>query len=232
MARFVVGADGENSAVRRWAGLDLRSRDGRRFGFRQHFAIEPWSDRVEVHWARGCQLYITPVAQRLVCVASLSRSPHLRLEQALELFPSVARCLRDAPTASHERGAVSASRRLKRVASGNAALIGDASGSVDAVTGEGLVLAFRQAVALSDALAQGDLRLYQAHYDEIRRRPALMAELLLLLDRREILRHRVFSSFAARPEVFSRMLAFHAGLLSPRPFLSALFTLGWGILTA
>jgi len=213
MARFVVGADGENSAMRRWAGLDAAVRASRRFGFRQHFEIEPWSDCVEVHWARDCQIYVTPVGARLVGVACLSSSPYLRLEQALRQFPAVARRLQGAPAASEERGGVSASRRLKRVATGTVALIGDASGSVDAVTGEGLGLAFKQALALGEALATGDLRRYQRQHDLIRRRPAMMAGLLLLLDRRERLRRGVFSAFAAHPALFSRVLSFHTGAL-------------------
>jgi len=40
---------------------------------------------------------------------------------------------------------------------GNVALAGDASGSVDAITGEGLCLSFRHALALADALSKGKL---------------------------------------------------------------------------
>jgi flavin-dependent dehydrogenase len=47
------------------------------------------------------------------------------------------------------------------------ALVGDASGSVDAITGEGLCLLFQQAVALAAALEAGDLALYQAEHRRI-----------------------------------------------------------------
>jgi flavin-dependent dehydrogenase len=46
------------------------------------------------------------------------------------------------------RGAISQSSRLRSVTQDRVVFIGDASGSVDAVTGEGLALAFRQASAL------------------------------------------------------------------------------------
>ncbi len=39
----------------------------------------------------------------------------------------------------------------------NVALVGDASCTVDGVSGQGLSLAFQQALALGDALAAGDL---------------------------------------------------------------------------
>jgi flavin-dependent dehydrogenase len=60
-------------------------------------------------------------------------------------------------------------------------LAGDASGSVDAITGEGLGLSFRQALALADALEAGELQGYQTAQNRLGRRPRVMARLLLLL---------------------------------------------------
>jgi hypothetical protein len=91
--------------------------------------------------------------------------------------------------------------------------------------------ATRQAPALADALKAADLRKYQSAYDGIRRGPALMAELLLMLDRRGSLRRRVFSLFSARPEMFSSLLALHAGAGSLHALASAVLALGWGMLT-
>jgi len=231
-ARYIIGADGEGSTIRKWSGLDSRAKDGRRYGFRRHFRIKPWTDHVEVYWAEGCQIYITPISGNEVCVACLSRAADFRLQRALELFPEVRERLRLAQAASAERGAVSASRKLARVTAGPVALIGDASGSVDAVTGEGMCLAYRQALAVSRAMAKGDLGQYQAAYDGIRRGPALMAELLLLLDCRSTLRRRAFASFSSRPEAFSRMLEMHMGHYSARSVAAALLSLGWGMLSS
>ncbi|WP_321473612.1 NAD(P)/FAD-dependent oxidoreductase [uncultured Paludibaculum sp.] len=231
-ARFIVGADGAASAVRRWAGLDARLRDSHRFGFRRHFQVTPWTDHVEVHWASGCQIYVTPVAADQVNVALLSRSSDLRLDQALPLFPDLAQRLRGAVPASAERGSISASRRLRRACHGHVALIGDASGSVDAVTGEGLSLAFQQALALASAMELDDLGLYQAAHTRIRRRPALMADLMLLMDQRDRLRRRVFSVLSARPTLFADMLSMHVRGFSPRVLMTAAVTLGWNLLTA
>jgi menaquinone-9 beta-reductase len=229
---YLVGADGEASAVRRWAGLDDASDESRRFGFRRHYDIEPWSDCVEVHWADGCQIYVTPVAPRQVGLALLSRDPALRLDRALDFFPELAARVRGAAPASQERGAVSVSRRLRRVCNDRIALVGDASGSVDAVTGEGLCLAFRQAVALGECLAGGDLSPYQAAHHRIRRGPAGMAALLLMLDRHPVLRRRALSALAMRPSAFSAMLSMHIGAASWRPLAPALLSLGWGLLVS
>jgi flavin-dependent dehydrogenase len=230
-SRYIVGADGGNSSVRRWSGLDARVSEGLRYGFRRHYRGEQWTDHVEVHWSSGCQIYVTPIAPDVVCVASLAREADLRLDQALPRFPDLNRRLHSAQVVSTERGAVSASRRLRRVTKANVALIGDASGSVDAVTGEGMCLAFRQAVALADALAADRLEGYQAAHERIRRGPALMADMLLLLDRRDTLRGRVLAALESRPAVFADMLATHVGEWSALSMVWPLVSLGWGLLT-
>ncbi len=230
-ARWIIGADGGQSNVRRWAGLDVYARDSRRYGFRRHYRIAPWSDHMEIHWGAGCQIYLTPTAADELCVVVISRDPHLRLDGALPQFPEVARRLAGAPLATAERGAVTATRRLRRVHAGNVALIGDASGSVDAVTGEGLCLLFQQSIALADALVAGDLSRYAAAHARIGRRPEFMADLMLLLDRQHGLRRRVLRAMSARPSLFARMLAHHVGELSPAQFLANGLALGWQVLT-
>jgi flavin-dependent dehydrogenase len=206
-ARWIVGADGGGSRVRRWAGLDAVRREHRRFGFRRHYAVAAWTDVVEIWWGERFQLYITPVAAREVCVALICRDPYLRFDDAVASLPQLARRLgvSDAPV----RGAVTATRRLRAVCRGNVALAGDASGSVDAITGEGLCLAFRQAEALAAALEAGDLGRYETAHRRIARRPRLMGDLLLLLDRSPGLRRAAVRLFDAHPPLFARMLAAH-----------------------
>jgi flavin-dependent dehydrogenase len=210
-ARWIVGADGGHSRVRRWAGLEACHRDGCRYGFRAHYRVPPWSELMELHWGDACQLYITPVAEDEVCVALLSSDPHLRLREALPRFPAVARRLGlgDAPPHAPELGAVSASRRLKSVCSGRVALIGDASGSVDAITGKGMCLLFQQSLDLAAAMEAGDLSQYQAAHRRIGRMPAFMADLMLLLARRNRLRRGVIQTMAWQPRLFAGMLAAH-----------------------
>ena len=84
-------------------------------------------------------------------------------------------------------------------------------GSVDAITGEGMGLAFRQAVALADALVADNLEQYQTAHRRMARRPAFMAQLMLTLDRFPRLRPRVLRTFAAQPVIFERLLAVHVG---------------------
>jgi flavin-dependent dehydrogenase len=105
------------------------------------------------------------------------------------------------------------------VARENVALIGDASGSVDAVTGEGLSLLFQQAAALADALQANDLARYRAAHRRIARRPAFMSDLLLLLARRARLRRGAMRVMTRFPLIFAKMLALHVA--EPRTALSS-----------
>jgi flavin-dependent dehydrogenase len=211
-ARWVVGADGASSRVRRWAGLDAAVHHSRRFASRQHFALPPWSDSMELHWSNACQIYVTPTSAGEVCTALISGDPHLRLEEALHrYFPALRARLRGVPASSRERGAVTSMLRLRRVAAGNVALIGDASGSVDAITGEGICLTFRQAAVLADALAGGDLCSYNALHPRLALRPRLMAGLMLLMDRGPLLREGALAALCTAPFLFRKLLAVHVG---------------------
>lgn len=211
---WVVGADGQNSSVRRAAGLDRANQEFKRYGFRRHYQIAPWTDYVEVHWGARSQMYVTPVHHNEVGIALLSRDPHLRLERALDDFPRLRRRLAGAPAASTERGAVTVSRRLRRIYKANTVLIGDASGSVDAITGEGLSLSLHQAVALTNAMAEGDLRKYEVEHRHLVQRPAMMASLMLSLDRFPSLRRGALRALAFEPAIFAKLLAMHAPAVS------------------
>ena len=81
-------------------------------------------------------------------------------------------------------------------------------------------------------MKMGCLDAYQGEHDRIIRHPAFMADLLLLMDRRDTFRHRVLSVLSARPNVFRAMLAMHDGTPTPRLILTSLLSLGWTILTA
>jgi flavin-dependent dehydrogenase len=231
-AHWIVGADGGGSRVRRWAGLDAFRRRDCRYAFRQHHRVAPWTDRMELHWARIGEIYVTPVSSNQVCVALISRNPKLRLAEALQRFPELRARLKGADVSSRERGSLTSTCKLKRVSRGNVALIGDASGTVDAITGEGLCLAFSQALVLADCLRAGDLTRYEQEHRRLALRPLLMARLLLALDGRPRLQRRTLQVLQKRPDVFQRLLELHVGILSPLHLALDGLTLGWGLLTA
>ncbi len=214
--RWLVGADGNASRVRSWAGLEGGSLRSRRFGFRAHFRVSPWSNQVEVHWSDLGQAYITPTGPEELCVSVMTRDPSVRIAAILASIPILRDKLCGAEPISTDRGCVTLTRCLRRVTRRNAtfggvALLGDASGSADAITGEGLGLAFRQALLLAQSLDSGGLDLYELHHAAILALPQRMAALLLLLDRFPSLRNRTLHAFAAQPALFRELLAVHIG---------------------
>jgi flavin-dependent dehydrogenase len=102
---------------------------------------------------------------------------------------------------------------------------------VDSLTGEGLGLAFQQANALAEALADEDLIRYQVAHRRINRTPEMMSRLLLAMENRTWLRRRALDALAKEPHLFERLLAAHAGTFSPWAFgFGNFFRLGWRLL--
>ena len=228
-ARWIVGADGGQSSVRRWAGLSEVRHESLRFGFRSHYPMRPWSPYMELHWDEGCQFYVTPVAAGEVCLVLMSRDPQLRIEDALPRFPALYERLRGIRPSTSERGALAATRRFAQITRGHIALVGDASGTVDPITGEGVCLALRQSLVLAAALEAGDLNLYEREHARLVRRPVFMASLMLSMDRSAWLRRRTLNALSARPELFANLLAAHVGPLRLGQFAATAASLGWEI---
>ena len=236
-ARWVVGADGTSSRVRAWASLDRHElgapqKENRRFGFRRHYRVAPWTDFMELHWGHHCQIYVTPTGREEVCLALVSSDAKLRIEDAIGEFPELSARLEGAEHSSNERGAITVTRRLRRVYRGRTVLVGDASGGVDAITGEGLCLGFRQATLLGECLASGDLARYQKGHRALLRRPVLMARMMLFMAKHSHLRQRTMQVFQSSPQSFAGMLAMHVGEGSTRDHISNGIAVGWELLKA
>jgi flavin-dependent dehydrogenase len=167
--RWVLGADGLHSGVARLVGLAEPALGGvGRYGIRQHFALHPWGDLIEVHYGPTAELYVTPVADDLVGVAMLA-SRGTSYESALAAVPALAKRLEGAAVGSERRGAGPFRQRTRARVAGRVMLVGDASGYVDALTGEGLRLGFAQASAAIDCIVAGDPRRYEGEWRRITR---------------------------------------------------------------
>jgi flavin-dependent dehydrogenase len=232
-ARWIIGADGSGSRVRRWAGLDSASYRQQRIATRRHYRVRPWSEYAEIYWGPRSQAYVAPISPEEVCIVGIAGSAEdANFETTLACLPELRERLASAEIASRERGAITAMHTLRRVSRRNVALVGDASGSVDAITGEGLRLGFRQAQALVDALALGDLSRYERAHVHLSRRPRWMGQLMLRLGRNSWLRQRSMRAMQQHPDLFERLLAIHVGATTPLHMLAAGAQFGWQFIAA
>ncbi len=225
--RLLVGADGLRSAVRRSAGLETAPEGGpptqRRYGLRQHFDVAPWSSAVEVYFGPRVEAYVTPVGPRTVGVAFLwslgELPPRVSVESLRARLPWLGERLGRALPVSRARGAGPLERRVRGRVADRVALIGDAAGYLDAITGEGLSLAFQAALSLAEvaprALSAGAGRRSLADYDRAYavafRRYVRMTRLVLALSSRPAVRGRVVGWLAGHPRAFRRMIAWGIG---------------------
>src|SRR5262249_46567068 len=192
-ARWIVGADGSASRVRRWAGLAHTHRQRQRYAARRHYRIVPWSEYVDIHWQECSQVYVTPVGPQEVCVVVMGdTAKDASFDRFAKLFPELQTRLAGARLSTRERGAVTVMQSLASAHSRNVALLGAGSGGLDPITGDGLRLASRQAAALAMALEQADLEFYNRTHRELLLRPLLLGHLLLTLGRNPRLRARAF----------------------------------------
>jgi flavin-dependent dehydrogenase len=232
-ARWIVGADGGSSRVRRWSDLNASMLNSYRMASRRHYRVRPWTEYVEIYWGTHDQAYVTPISGEEVCIVLMGQSlENVGFDRALEAMPVLRERLAGAELCSRERGAITEMHSLKRVWRGNVALVGDASGGVDAITGEGLRLAFRQATALAEAMDSGDLQCYGQVHKQLARRPIRMGKLMLQLGRQEKIRLRLLPVLSRNPELFARLLAIHVGCVEPGEFFITGAQLGWQLLAA
>jgi menaquinone-9 beta-reductase len=214
-ARVLVAADGLASPVRRRERLDVPPAGAPRFGIRRHYARAPWTDAVEVHFGDGAEAYVTPAGPERVGIAMLceeaSRASHGDL---LERFPALAARVHGVAADSRPAGAGPLARAARARALDRLVLVGDAAGYVDAITGEGLSLAFEGALALAralpDALARGarreDFAAWEREEERRFARYAVAARAVLGLARRPGARRAALRFLADHPRVFAHLV--------------------------
>ncbi|SMQ62788.1 NAD(P)/FAD-dependent oxidoreductase [Agreia sp. VKM Ac-1783] len=164
-ASWLFACDGLHSTVRRLSGLERPPRarvDRRRFGLRKHYTIEPWTDLVEVHWVADAEAYVTPLAGGLVGVAVLG-PPRTDFDEVLGRIPELNARLRDAGAEEGLRGAGPLRQRSSARSVGRVLLLGDASGYVDALTGEGIRVGLAHARAAVESIVGQPARQAKAY---------------------------------------------------------------------
>jgi flavin-dependent dehydrogenase len=195
-AKFLVGADGLHSAVRRSVGIKSIAGTPRRYGVRRHFTVPAWSEFVEVYWSRLGEAYVTPVEPDLVGVAILSRG-----QPDLAWFPRLARQLAGADH-GQARGCGPLRQVVSRRVAGRVLLVGDAAGYEDALTGEGVSLAVKQAGAAVNAIVNETPASYEAAWHRVTRNYRLLTRAIVLASTPRVTRRAIVPACQGLPGVF------------------------------
>jgi flavin-dependent dehydrogenase len=195
-AKWLVAADGLHSTVRRAVGIQTTAGTPRRYGVRWHYKVPVWSEFVEVHWSRWGEAYVTPVEPDLVGVAILSRG-----QPDLAWFPSLAQHLRGA-SRGHARGCGPMRQVVSRRVAGRVLLVGDAAGYEDALTGEGISLAVKQAAAAVNAIVNDEPSSYEGAWHRVTRDYRMLTRGLVLASTPRVTRRALVPACTALPAVF------------------------------
>jgi flavin-dependent dehydrogenase len=204
-ARYLVAADGLHSSVRRACALDAPPARHLRFGLRRHYRAAPWSDLVEVYWSPGAEAYVTPVADDLVGVAVLGASRG-DFDSRLAAFPALGERLAGAEPAGGVRGAGPLRQNVRRRACARVLLVGDASGYIDALTGEGISVALAQAAALVECLQAGRVADYEHAWRRVSRKSRLLTTGLLWSRHSSPLAPRIVPTAEYFPRLFTSIV--------------------------
>lgn len=202
-ARYLAAADGLHSPIRRGLGLQRPSRGPARHGLRQHYAVAPWTDLIEVHWTPGAEAYVTPVAPGLVGVAILTTARGPYADQVAR-FPTLAAHLAD--PVGGVRGAGPLRQRVASRVAGRVLLVGDAAGYVDALTGEGLAVAWASAAELIACVAADRPGDYERRWRQASRRYRLLTGGLLWARNRPLLSRAIVPAAARLPGAFATIV--------------------------
>lgn len=197
-AKWLVAADGLHSTVRRAVGIAATPGTPRRYGVRWHYRVPAWSEFVEVHWSRWGEAYVTPVEPDLVGVAILSRS-----KPELAWFPWLARHLHGA-SRGQARGCGPMRQVVSRRVAGRVLLVGDAAGYEDALTGEGVSLAVKQAGAAVRAIVDDAPSSYEAAWHQVTRDYRLLTRALVVATTPRAMRRALVPACVLLPGVFGQ----------------------------
>jgi flavin-dependent dehydrogenase len=200
IARWVIAADGLHSPTRRALGVESGKRVQRRYGLRSHVALAPWTSNVEVHWADVGEAYVTPVNDEMVGIAILG-DPGIPFTERLRSFPVLAERLAGA-SASAVLGAGPFRQSSTQRVCGRVLLVGDASGYVDALTGEGIAVGLAQAAAAVESLLREDPLRYEDQWASSTRSSRLLTDALLRASRSPMLRRHLVSAARRYPSLF------------------------------
>lgn len=220
---IVVGADGLFSKVRKWAGIEKVNNFSKRYGLRQHFLLREKLEQVEVHFAGGIEAYLTPSGEAtnvafLWHKSFLDQNEGISFQSLLEFFPKLSARLHGAKPLSAARAIGPLAQRPLSITADGIALVGDASGYLDAITGEGNSLAMAEARALSlvikkalmknphELIKKAQLREYVEAHRKITKAYYRNTKMLLFLAQKPKILSRFIKASKLLPRLFSSVI--------------------------
>lgn len=199
-ARYLAAADGLHSPIRTAMGLSQPCPGPRRWGIRRHVQVAPWTDSVEVHWAPGAEAYVTPVAEDCVGIAILSSSRggfDGHFDEFAALKDRVSGCAH-----GPDRAAGPLRQKARKRVAGRVLLVGDAAGYIDALTGEGMGLAFGAAEVVVNCVVDERICDYDREWRRLTWRYRLLTAALVGAVRHAPIRARLVPAATVLPGIF------------------------------
>jgi 2-polyprenyl-6-methoxyphenol hydroxylase-like FAD-dependent oxidoreductase len=223
-ARWIVGADGASSTVRRLLGLE-RIAEPRRVGVRVHFSNVEHDDdltAIQIFLRSHYELYLTPLPDRQLLVAALAfEKDASKIKTNFGLWcsqePLLQKWLGGATQSSQLVGRSALQRSLgPRALPKGLTFIGDAAASSDPITAGGISLALKDAELLAEALPQmlegshlAEERFTRRQQSALRTHRMLGRGLLALCERPRVAEHacRWLGSFPSAVNALVGMVA-------------------------
>lgn len=152
---YVFACDGLHSSIRKKLGKTKTSPKTKRMGARVHFNQYPFSNSVEVYWAKEIECYMTPVNSQKLEIAFLwyegavDTGSNL-LQSLLDKFPRVVRKLDMDKCCDDFSAYGSFTQSATSIRSGNIFFVGDAYCFEDGITGEGISLGLSSAEIIAN----------------------------------------------------------------------------------
>ena len=228
-ARILVGADGRKSFVARTLGLSIPPRRSRTA---IHVDCASWQSAPpfgQMHvFDDGTYVGLNPITPERVNFSIVCDPAVLRRTESIDFIndhitrsPHLSALLQPLPRDVRPAVTFPANARVRRTATHDAALVGDASGYTDPLTGEGIYGAFWTAEALVHALTQGwsDLPAALGRYASLRsqqqRAKTMLCELFQVFIQRPWLANSIHWLLSRRQGVADSFIGIVGNSYSP-----------------
>ncbi len=200
-ATVVVGADGMRSMFHGRPPFKRTHPKRERVGMSTRIEGYAGGDRVDVFIGVGGEAYVGPAGNGESSLALLMEKGG-KPENVLAGIPALAGVRFTLPWI----GASPLGSRVTPLVHGRTLLLGDAAGAADPITGEGMSLAILSAGVAAEAIAAGDLAVYETERRRLARPSERLAKLILRLAGSPWLAERTVQLLRNAPAVFARLL--------------------------